>query len=247
MPITIIVPCYNEAARFSISTFSPLLRNPDVFLLFVNDGSRDKTLSLLDEAAQSLGVRARVLSLRKNCGKAEAVRAGLLSAIASGAETVGFLDADGATPATEMLRLVEFLAVRNLDVALATRIGLLGTQIERSPMRHYIGRVFSSIAAPLLAVRIYDTQCGAKLFRATPLLEDVLTRPFVSRWLFDIELLGRLLRGARSHPPLDHARIAEMPLQQWRDVEGSKLTLWDGPLILLDLMKVKRSLDEFVS
>ena len=54
---------------------------------------------------------------------------------------------------------------------------------------YYLGRLFATLASTLLDVRIYDTQCGAKIFRSTDDLKIVLSKPFLSSWIFDVELI----------------------------------------------------------
>ena len=85
---------------------------------------------------------------------------------------------------------------------------MMGTDIRRSAVRHYTGRLFATAGSLVLGVPVYDTQCGAKAFRVTDALRAALAEPFVSRWAFDVEVLGRLLRstdgrggGARTHRP----------------------------------------------
>src|SRR5262249_48655478 len=90
----IVVPCYNEDARLRGEAFATFLDRPDVWLLFVNDGSTDGTLSLLHRVRERLGDRAALLDLERNGGKAEAVRQGLLWALAEGADCVAYTDAD---------------------------------------------------------------------------------------------------------------------------------------------------------
>ena len=76
----------------------------------------------------------------------------------------------------------------------------------------------------VLGLRVYDTQCGAKMFRVTPDLRPIFGEPFRSRWIFDVEILARLIAARRGD---DSARlenyIYELPLMEWRDVHGSKL------------------------
>src|ERR1700753_1770373 len=76
---TVVVPCFNEERRLAAARFRPLVAHPDVRVLFVDDGSTDGTLSMLQDACAQLGPNASVLRLAQNCGKAEAVRRGLLA------------------------------------------------------------------------------------------------------------------------------------------------------------------------
>mgnify|MGYP003548776828 CR=1 FL=1 len=109
-----------------------------------------------------------------------------------------------------------------IDVVLASRVGLLGHTIERRATRHYLGRLYATAASLALGVAVYDTQCGAKLFRSTDALRAALATPFPDRWSFDVEMLARLLAPGRGVTPLPPDRILEVPLHEWRDVGGSK-------------------------
>jgi dolichyl-phosphate beta-glucosyltransferase len=218
----IVVPCFNEAARLDREQLHELHAH-GCALWLVDDGSHDATLPLLRDietrAASESKAGVHVVALAHNRGKGEAVRAGLAAALASGAGIVGFLDADFATPPSEMMRVVRALQERpHVSVAIGARVALLGARIERDPKRHYLGRLFATAASLALGLRVYDTQCGAKAFRATPALAQALAQPFTSRWVFDVELLARLsAAGVREH------EMIEVPLAAWRDVRGSKL------------------------
>src|SRR6266568_1094414 len=171
LPTVIVVPCFNEAARLRPDGFGPLAEHPEIELLFVDDGSTDDTRRVLEGLA-ARWPRAHVLALPANGGKGEAVRRGMLDGLARGAACVGYLDADLATPADEMLRLRdELLGAAGASAVLASRVALLGRDIQRNPARHYLGRVFATTASVVLGLPVYDTQCGAKLFRRTPALE----------------------------------------------------------------------------
>lgn len=192
-------------------------------VLFVNDGSRDHTGALLDELQSHRPESVEVVHLPRNVGKAEAVRVGLRRAFDSGADLAGYFDADLATPPAEMLRLFRLVEEGTGDFALASRVSLLGSQIERTPSRHYLGRLFASAASVALAMRVYDTQCGAKVLRGTPIVREALKAPFTTKWIFDVELMMRLLRG-NSAGRLTASDFVEMPLACWEDVKGSKLS-----------------------
>ncbi len=225
---TVVVPCYNEAARLRTDAYASFLESGQsrgTQLLFVNDGSRDATLSVLQALRSRYPDRIRVLDKQPNGGKAEAVRHGMLHAMAmGGCEITGFWDADLATPLEQIPDLAAvLLAHSNLTMVFGARVRLLGRAIQRQPLRHYLGRIFATTASVLLRLPIYDTQCGAKLFRATPELGEVLAGPFQSRWIFDVELLARFMARHKGDPELMRSRIFEYPLPEWTDVAGSKV------------------------
>jgi glycosyltransferase involved in cell wall biosynthesis len=220
----IVVPCYDEAARLDAA---PLLAmaaaRPGLTLWLVDDGSRDGTLALLERARAADPDRVKVLALPRNVGKGEAVRAGLRAALAEGALLAGYLDADLSTPPEEALELLRVAEETGAEVVLAARVKLLGRHVERRLARHYLGRVFATLASLALRLPVYDTQCGAKVLRASPALDRALARPFRGRWIFDVELLARLGHGGEGVAPVDAAAMVEVPLRRWRDVGGSHL------------------------
>lgn len=238
----IIVPCYNEAERLSTEAFRSFCSsNKDIVFLFVNDGSTDHTLSILQAFSRELDGKAQVLDLSKNGGKAEAVRQGLRKALDADFTWIGYLDADLATPLTELPRMLR-LAEENPDckVILGSRIKRMGARIERNPMRHYIGRVFATAAGTLLKLPVYDTQCGAKLLHRS-VLSEVLQQPFTSAWLFDVELLGRIRNHFGTEKTLQIC--LEMPLLQWEEIGGSKLRLKHFLRLPFELWKVHRAVN----
>lgn len=246
----VVIPFYNEERRFDRERLVELASHPGLELVVVDDGSRDRTPALLDElAAAASPANIHAHKLEKNVGKGEAVRRGLLLAIERGNETVGFTDADFSTRPSELVTLLAELERRaDLDVLIASRVLLVGRKVERRALRHYLGRVFATIAANILRTPFYDTQCGAKLFRVTPALASALSEPFVSRWAFDVELLGRLLIGTSDVAAVPLARMREVPLEEWVDAGGSKVTpagmvktLADLALIEKELRRLRRS------
>ena len=241
--LTVVVPCYNEAERLDAA---PLLAfvdgHPDASFLLVNDGSKDATGEVLEAVAAQRPGRIAALQLTPNRGKAEAVREGLRAALAAGAEIVGFLDADMSTPPSEIDDLLAALARPGVQVAIGARIRMLGYDIDRSTVRHYLGRVFATAASLILRASAYDTQCGAKLFRAGPALAEALAAPFLSRWAFDVEFLGRLLIGTPAAAPLPLNAIVEVPLAVWHDVKGSKLGIGGMAKTVSDLALVANDL-----
>jgi len=229
--ICLIVPCFNEASRIDFDRFSRL--PPGVKCLLVDDGSRDGTAELIRRHESDT---MALLALPANVGKGEAIRQGMLHARASGGlagvEWIGYWDADLATPFSEIASFLAYaeLTEGRVDGILGSRIYKLGSHIVRSYPRHLLGRLFATVSATLLGLECYDSQCGAKLFR-TELLEQAFTEPFLSRWIFDVELLVRLR----------DRRLIEYPLREWADVRGSKIRVlrvaWPT---VCDLVRIRR-------
>ncbi|CAN5925383.1 hypothetical protein BH11MYX4_BH11MYX4_69350 [soil metagenome] len=240
---TFVIPCFNEEERLPAAEILAIAEARDVRLLLVDDGSRDGTRSRLRALATAAPQSITVLGLDVNVGKGEAVRRGLLEALAQGAQVVGYADADLATPGDELLRLRDELVRRQLSVVTGARVKLVGVDIDRKAMRHYLGRVFATCAALVLRTPYYDTQCGAKLFRASPLLGRALALPFRSRWAFDVELLGRLIAGIGGEPGLDLSSLRELPLETWIDVGESKLRAGGMVRAGLELARIAMDLE----
>lgn len=223
--IAIAIPCYNEARRLRGDAILSLLDDPRVHVMFVDDGSTDDTRAILTALQQRAPERIEVLPLPGNRGKAEAVRRGLLRGLDIGAAVVGYLDADLSTPPAELLRLVRELDTAEAQVALGSRIAMLGARIERRAARHYAGRVFATLASIVLRAPVYDTQCGAKVFRGDDCLRAALQDPFHSRWAFDVELLGRLMTLNEARGLGRTQSFVEVPLRSWTETSGSSLRL----------------------
>ncbi len=238
---TLVVPCYNEAARLDVREFTRFAAtNTDTSLILVNDGSRDDTLRVLDQVRASQPDRVSVYDLPKNSGKAEAVRLGMLQALDTNADLIGFWDADLATPFDALATFIDLFASRAaLEMVIGSRVRLLGRTIDRRAIRHYAGRAFATAASLTLQLPVYDTQCGAKLFRASPRLRQVLANPFLSKWVFDVEIIARYgALAGRYDPTALRDAIYEFPLLEWRDVKGSKLRSRDFVKAGLDLVKI---------
>lgn len=211
----IVIPCYNEERRLPVDRVRLFLaNNTRTALTFVDDGSTDGTVNLIGRIRTGCEQAVTLLRQPRNTGKGEAVRSGLLDALGRRFRYVGFFDADLSTP---LEAVSEFCAIMDADPQVAmvvgARVRLMGREIERRAIRHYAGRVFATAASVLLSLPIYDTQCGAKLFRATPELEHVLGQPFLSRWVFDVEIIARLIRFRRATgaDPVERS-IHEVPL-----------------------------------
>lgn len=218
----IVVPCYNEADRLDGGVFlKALAGSPDMSFVFVNDGSADATLHCLEALQKANPSQIDVISLRRNSGKAEAVRKGLQHACRVGADRVGYWDADLATP-LEAIADFETVLDRYFDITVVygARRQLLGHRINRTVSRRAVSRICASLARLAVGLPIGDTQCGAKLFRNTPTLRRAIDTPFTAGWLFDVELFSRI--AATTQKP--ELSFYEVPLSEWHEVAGSKVS-----------------------
>ncbi len=242
--VIIVIPCYDEAARLDTDQLINFqLPEYRLEFLFVNDGSRDTTLQLLENirAAATL-TQVNILDLPANGGKAEAVRQGFMCAFEKAPDFIGFWDADLATPLDEIARFCNILNTQPaIDMVFGARVQLLGRTIERKFYRHYFGRVFATAVSIALNLPIYDSQCGAKLFRVSPIAQRVFADPFLSRWVFDVEIIARFKKMLAAEGIEVAPKIYELPLYRWRDIHGSKLRLIDGFRAYIDLAKIYRA------
>ena len=212
----------------------------DIDFLLVNDGSTDGTTKLIDDLGLKRPDKIKSLHLTANQGKGEAVRQGLLKALEGESGIVGYWDADLSAPLSEILRLRQVLVkYQALDAVIGARVKLIGRSIDRQTWRHYIGRIIATLISMALRLPVYDTQCGAKLFRASPKLKELLSELFLTRWLFDVEILARSLFSFARHGNMS-VTFYEEPLETWTNVGASKIGPGDFPVIIKELWRIWR-------
>ncbi|HEY6991389.1 MAG TPA: glycosyltransferase [Bryobacteraceae bacterium] len=241
--ICLIVPCYNEAQRLNLGAFRQfLMRSAHTHILFIDDGSYDNTVTFLENLTAEFPSNASLLRRPANQGKAEAVRAGIIHAIENfGPEIVGFWDADLATPLDLVPNLLAVLDTNpSIEMVFGARVQLLGRRVERRAVRHYLGRVFATAVSTMLHLAVYDTQCGAKLFRVTPETPRIFGEPFLSRWVFDVEILARYLAAFGHDVRRLEQAVYEYPLEVWTDIAGSKVHASDFFTAFWDVYRIHR-------
>lgn len=237
----VVVPCFDEEKRLDVGTFRRFIADHDgIDFIFINDGSRDETLRVLESLRDDSPSRVSVLDLQPNRGKAEAVRNGMVAALERKPDFAGFWDADLATPLDEIPIFVRILDTHpGINMVFGARVRLLGRDIRRHASRHYFGRIGATLISQTLQLAVYDTQCGAKLFRAGSDAMHVFSTPFLSRWIFDVEIVARYIRlwGRETAS----RAIYEYPVRVWHDVQGSKIRGRDFLRSLRDLRRIRRA------
>jgi dolichyl-phosphate beta-glucosyltransferase len=220
---SIIIPCYNEELRLPKEDIFHFLKQEDsIHLCFTNDGSTDKTMEVLKSIKEKFPETVSIIDLKKNSGKAEAVRHSMIQLNAQNTfDFIGYFDADLATPLSQIKLVLDGFNKRETTIlCMGSRVKRLGTQITRKPTRHYLGRIFATTVSIALNIPVYDSQCGAKIFRASA-VNDIFKEHFISKWIFDVEVLMRIknLYGVDKI----NQYIREVPLEEWQEIGNSKI------------------------
>ena len=234
--LCIVVPCYNEALRLDGDRYIEALKKQSNFsVCFVNDGSNDNTSDVLLALTKRLPEQISMLHLETNLGKAAAVRLGILENLKDKEfHFIGFLDADLSTPLEELKFMMEIL-LKDHDIVIGSRIKRLGATVERELWRHITGRFFATFVSNILRLPVYDSQCGAKLFKRE-FIASLFQEPFKTDWLFDVEILFRARNMYGKEFVLK--KIMEYPLHEWVNVGGSKLKLRHFMKVPFQLFKI---------
>jgi glycosyltransferase involved in cell wall biosynthesis len=195
---------------------------------------------VLEGIRQGYDSRVDILCCARNGGKAEAVRIGILHALDNFQPAIaGFWDADLATPLDSVRTLVQVLdQYPEIEMVFGARVKLLGRHVERRAVRHYLGRLFATLVSSTLRLPIYDSQCGAKLFRVRPETRKIFAERFLSKWVFDVEILARYLVMNGGDPKRLERSVYEYPLESWTDVAGSKVRAKDFFTALVDIVRI---------
>ena len=110
-------------------------------------------------------------------------------------------------------------------------------QIDLKLSRHILGRIIATFISNALGIAVYDTQCGCKIFNGN-LAKKVFNEPFISKWLFDVELFFRMIKIHGKQQLKNICR--EVPLYEWVDVDGSKVSFSYGLKLWYDLFLINK-------
>jgi len=227
--ISIVIPAYNEAARIgdsvrNIARFAATLPH-QTELIIVDDGSTDETARVVEDLAIP---NLKLLPHAPNRGKGYSVKQG---ALAAAGDYVLFTDADLSAPIEEMLKLLAAALDDNLDVVVGSRAlnrSFIG--VHQPKMRELGGMLFNVVVRWMLGLKIYDTQCGFKLFKRSSTVA-VFQKQTIDGFGFDPELLFLASRQG--------LRIRETAVR-WNHAEGSKVRLArDAVRMFADVVRIR--------
>ena len=216
--LSLVIPAHNEEARIGDVLAAYAVEFDDAEIIVVLNGCTDRTADRVAELARAFE-NVRMLNIDAAVGKGAAVRAGVL---ASRGDVVGYVDADGATAPGEFRRLAASLG--DEDGVIGSR-WLPGSEVHvpQPWLRRVASRTFSAVVRLLFGLRFVDTQCGAKVFKASA-LRDVIARAETSNLAFDVDLLYLM--------KLHGKRVIEVPTK-WADVTDSRIRLVEASLKML--------------
>ena len=171
MLVSLMVPCYNEeeALPYLYDALCKVMDECSKYeyeLIFVNDGSRDKTLSVLKDMAEK-DSRVHYISFSRNFGKEAAMYAGL---DAAKGDWVGLLDADMQDPPSLLPEMFQALENDECDIIATRRVSRKG----EPPIRSWFARRFYHLINKFTDVEIVD---GARDFRVMkrPVVDAILS------------------------------------------------------------------------
>ncbi|WP_298767160.1 glycosyltransferase [uncultured Polaribacter sp.] len=235
--VGVVIPCYNEEERLLSTEFTSFIKkNSGYHLCFVNDGSKDNTLQVLNKLRKGREDFITVYNCEKNGGKAEAVRQGMLfMAQKEDLDYIGFLDADLSTDLSDFDALVNTIESSDYKIVSGSRISRMGANITKESARKIISLSVNYIIRKILSMDFKDTQCGAKIFHKD-VIETSFKEKFVTQWIFDVEIFKRITLKYG----LDNAKkmLCEQPLKRWIHADGSKLSMKDSFKIIGQLGQI---------
>ena len=238
--LLLLIPAYNEERRIE-----PVLRDYAQFfgenysgifyLVVVLNGCTDNTIGVVRRVAAEFPA-IRALEFKEPIGKGGALIEGLKGGaliegfkLASHADLIGYVDADGATPPHEFLDLVKKIGAADCVIGSRWLPGAV-LHVEQSSHRQFASRVFHKIVQWLFWLNIHDTQCGAKVMKREA-VEKIHPFLHIADMAFDINLLVALKRAG--------FRILEVPTE-WTDKAGSKVALGRSSLTMfLSVVRVR--------
>lgn len=228
MELTLLIPAYNEEERIrnTLDAYLHALETRDAEILIVVNGSRDQTEALVrDEYLRRLEA-IRLVVIPEKVGKGGAIMRGLQEARG---EKIAFTDADGSTPPSSLLRLVDALEAPGICIG-SRWLDHSVIGVPQPLPRQLASRIFNLWVRLLFRLRVKDTQCGAKVM-TREVMEAVLPLLGCTQWAFDVELLFHIRKCG--YP------IQELPVE-WNNAEGSKLKLLPSSLqMMLALVRLR--------
>ena len=235
LDLSVIIPVYNEQERIAATLYNvkDYLESTDLKfeIVVVDDGSNDMTAEIVkfvdiygsEFKSQQTGQLEENV---KNVGKGYSIAKGMMRAKG---DIVLFSDADGATPITELTKLIEQIN-SGFDVVVGSRQHPESQVTGRTWLRRVLSKGFNYIATTMGLLSVRDSQCGFKAYRREA-ARKVAALQQTNGFCFDVEQLYIAKKLG--------LEIGEIPVS-WHHHEGSSLSLFsDSIAMFCDLIKIR--------
>lgn len=179
--ISVVVSCYNEQEALplfyeEITKVANQLKETEFEFIFVNDGSKDKTLEVI-KSFRKKDERVKYISFSRNFGKEAAMYAGLKKATG---DYISIMDADLQDPPKLLIEMYDTLKQKEYDCVATRRV----TRKGEPPIRSFFARMFYKLINKISKTEIVD---GARDFR-------LMTRQMVDA-ILSMEEYNRFSKG----------------------------------------------------
>ncbi len=232
--ISFVIPVFNEEKRLN-KTFKALneLQLPSGLklqdIIFVNDGSTDQTVKLVEKFGKNKKFKAQVVLLTYpvNQGKGYAIRQGMKYSTAG---YTLFFDADMSTPLSELTKFVPAMR-NNQDIVIGTRKNGHSTVTKHQPfVREFLGKGFTKMTQFILGVGVTDFTCGFKAFSRTA-KDTIFAQTTINGWGYDAEVL---FLASKQNFSMQEVAVA------WANDERTKVNLFKAiPQTLKELWLIR--------
>jgi len=229
--ISIIYPIYNEQKRLSktikdINKFDKSNTSIKKEYILVNDGSTDKTLSLLKKKFNK-NKRIKIINYKINRGKGYALKLGVRHAKNQWVLTT---DSDCSVSNFQLNSWIKNNYINNKNFIYFGSRNLLKSVVKKKLARIIIGNIFMFLSKFLFQINLSDTQCGFKLYKST-YAKKIFKRILTNGYMHDIEIciIANKL----------NLKIIELPVK-WTHMPDSKINFFiDSIKIIFNLLKIK--------
>lgn len=229
---SLILPCYNEelilkdSVKKILSTLK--LTRFSYELIFVDDKSRDKTLSILKTICKK-NSNCRLFAHARNTGRGKAVADGIKTARG---RVAGYIDIDLEVSPIYVSEMVNLILEGKAEVVLGKRI--YRTTLLSIP-REIFSKAYTLLTEKILDTGKVDTESGYKFFNRKKIL-PLLAKTRHPHWFWDTEIIVYSKRAG--------LKIVEIPVLYLRrfDKKSSVRVLRDIWDYLFNLWKLKKKL-----
>jgi len=219
--ISVVLPVYNEEENITaqynriVDSMQPVGKSYEV--IFVNDGSTDGSLELLEQIAKK-DKRVKIIDFRKNFGQTAAMAAGI--DFASG-EMIVFMDSDLQNESDDIINLIN-----KMDEGYDVVSGWRKQRKDRFFSRRLPSMIANKIISMVSGVNLHDSGCSLKAFRS-----EIIKK---------VKLYGEMHRFIPIHASWIGARITEIPVRHHpRKFGKSKYGIFRTFKVILDLITIK--------